>query len=283
MKAKCPACGCQMSAASRFCPMCGVVVKENAVNAQRGDIPAAAAVEPPCPNDELLRKYAGLNRCGAGIIRMLRVLATILTVVIGLCGIAYGILLLVNGSVLHGVVSLILGPSVGVLLYVIMTIGIILYENISFIARYTETQNRISAAQLELLGSMATVQNESLAVARQSVELLRVMDGSLFDAAKQAERQTEVLEQLAESRKENDLLMAELRESTARLAKTADEHISGSRNWRSSTREFAQAIAIAVSQLPDRIKDALGGTAQEENTSDDIIPDLPSEDNPDEI
>lgn len=273
--ANCPACGCQISSASRFCPMCGVTVKEDAVRAQKGELNPVDPVQPPRPDDELIRSYAGLNRCGAGVIRALRVLAAVLTIVIALCGIVYGILLLVDGSTLRGVISLILGPGVGLLLYVIMTIGIILYENISFIARYTETQNRISAAQLELLSNMATTQNESLALARQSVELLKVMDGSLFDSAKLTERQTELLEKLVESQKANDQRMADLRTSSEQLAQTAAAHIRGSQNWRSSTRQFAHAIALAVAQLPDRIRDALSDAPQEPLPDmDEILSDM---------
>jgi len=279
--ATCPVCGCQISVAARFCPMCGATLREDAANARLGGA-EVAPVELPEPNDQIIRRYVGLNRCGAGVIRALRILLVVTSVVFAICGIVYGVMLLLDGNTLHGVASLILGPGIGLLFYVVMTIGIILYENISFIARHTETQNRIAAAQLELIQNLASSQRENLALSQQTVDLLKVMDGDRFDAAKLAERQTELLEKLIENQQTNEHRLAEIRDISERLIKSAANNVKETQTWHSGTKQYARAIALAIAQISDRLKSIAGsGPSAGESDASDAAPqdDIPTAEN----
>lgn len=267
----CPSCGCRISGASRFCPMCGVTVRQEAVDARFSTIAEISETDPPKPNESLLRSYAGLNCCGAGVIKALKALAVMLSVVIGICGVVYGVMLLMDGSKLQGIISLVLGPGVGLLLYVLMSLGIFIYENISFIARQTETQNRISVAQLELINDMLRLQKEELVLTKQNSELLKVMDGACFDMVKQAEANTELLDKLSEAQRAGEQKLIAIKSSSEQLSRTLTDYEKNAHSWHSNTRQFAHAIALAVSQLPDRILEALQGkrTDAEEVSAED--------------
>lgn len=271
----CPSCGCRISGASRFCPMCGVTVRQEAVDARFGALAEIPETDPPKPNETLLRSYAGLNCCGAGVIRALKALAVLLSVVIGICGVVYGVMLLMDGSKLQGIISLVLGPGVGLLLYVLMSLGIFIYENISFIARQTETQNRISISQLELINDMLRLQKEELALTKQNSELLKVIDGSCFDAVKQAEAHTELLDKLNEAQRAGEQKLIAIKNSSEQLARTLNDYENTARSRQSNTRQIAHAIALAISQLPDRIRDALQGrqTAAEDADTAELYSD----------
>lgn len=255
----CPSCGCRISGASRFCPMCGVTLKENAVNARFGEPGEAAEVCMPQANENLLDQFEGVNRCGVGVIRLMRVLAALAAVVIALGGIIGGIMLLVSGNNVPGILLLVLGPVAALFLFMLMTIGIVQYENISLIARNTESQNFIGAAQLELLCGLARSQNESLELSRQTIELLRAMDEDIFDISKQTERHTELLEKLTESQRLSEQRLADIKYAGEQLSRTASAHVQSARSWRSNTRQFAHAIALSVSQLPERLRRMLAG------------------------
>ena len=252
--------------------MCGEVVRQEAVNARFGAVEEIPQTDPPKPNESLLRSYAGLNGCGAGVIRSLKALAVMLSVVIAVCGIVYGVMLLMDGSRLQGIISLVLGPGVGLLLYVLMSLGIFIYENISFIARQTETQNRISVAQLELINDMLRLQKEELALVNQNSELLKVMDGTCFDMVKQAEAQTELLDKLSEAQRAGEQKLIAIKASSEQLARTLTDYEKNSHSRHSNTRQFAHAIALAVSQLPDRIKAAISGDkpVADESSEEDV-------------
>ncbi|MBE6760166.1 MAG: zinc ribbon domain-containing protein [Ruminococcaceae bacterium] len=265
----CPSCGCQMSGAARFCPMCGVIIRQDAVDARFGKLPEVPLTEPPLPDETLLRRYAGLNHCGAGIVRALKVLAALLAVVIGVCGVVYGVMLLLDRNTLQGIISLVLGPGIGLLLYVTLSFGIVLYENISFIARQSEMQNRISAAQLELVNDMLHAQKEELEMTRQNSELLRVLDGTAFDAVKQAERQNELLDRLTEIQRAGEQKLISIKDSTEQLNRLFAGYEKSSHTWRSNARQFSHAVALAVSQLPERIRRALAGEQSDTEATDD--------------
>ncbi len=272
----CPSCGCRVSGVSRFCPMCGVIIRKDAVEARFGESGEIPEIQPPQTNEPLLRSYAGLNCCGANVIKALKILAIMLSIVIGVCGVVYGVMLLMDGSKLQGIISLVLGPGVGLLLYVLMSLGIFLYENISLVARQTETQNRISIAQLELINDMVRVQKEELALARQNAELLRVMDGVCFDAAKQAERQTELLDKITEAQRAGEQKLISIKVSSEQLAQTLTAYEKNSHSRHSSTRQFAHAIALAMAQLPGRIREALNG---EQPSGEPLLSEEITEDN----
>ncbi len=282
--AMCPSCGCRISGASRFCPMCGVVLKENAFNARFGEPEEAAEVCMPQANENLLDQYEGVNRCGVGVIRLMRVLSVLAAVAIALGGIVAGIMLLVTGKNVPGILLLVLGPVGSLFLFMLMTIGIVQYENVSLIARNTETQNFIGTAQLELLCSLARSQSESIELSRKTIELLRTLDEDVFDISKQTEQHTELLAKLAESQKLSEQKLADIKYAGEQLAKTASSHVQSAQSWRSNTRKFAHAIALSVSQLPERLRSMLSGEtddkdidlpeineADEECVSDELI------------
>ncbi len=213
----------------------------------------------PQANESLLDRFEGVNRCGVGVIRLMRVLAALLTVIICLGGIVGGILLLVSGSKALGVTALVFGPLGGLTLFLLMTIGIVQYENISLIARNTESQNFIGTAQLELLCRLARSQNENIELTRQTIELVRALDENVYDQAKNSERQAELLEHLEESQRMCRQNLIEITEIGKQLSAAASDHELSTKTWRSDAGELAHAIVRSVSQLPERLRSVLAG------------------------
>jgi len=131
------------------------------------------------------------------------------------------------------------------------------------VARNTETQNLIGTAQLELIYGIAKTQNESLELARHTADLLRTMDEDLFDVSKQAERQTELLEKLAESQKLNERRLEDIKHMSEQLSRTSSAHVQSARSWHSDTLQLARSIALSVSQLPEKLRRLMAGEEPE--------------------
>jgi len=260
--------------------MCGVILKENAFNARFGELEEAAEVCMPHANEDLLDRYEGVNRCGVGVIRLMRVLSVLAAVAIAVGGIVVGVMMLIAGKNVPGILLLVLGPVGALFLFMLMTIGIVQYENISFIARNTETQNFIGTAQLELLCNLARSQSECIELSRKTIELLNTLDEDVFDISKQTELQTGVLEKLAKSQKLNEQKLADIKYAGEQLARTASSREQSAQSWRTSTKQFAQAIAVSVSQLPERLRCILSGEKVEENVE---LPEINQEGAPGEI
>lgn len=262
----CPSCGCRMSGVSRFCPMCGVTVNPDAVYAARDIGEPELSCRLPEPDSELTESYSGDRSCGRGIIKALRIIAAVISVLAAVSGIITGIAHIINANFLPGVLTVLGGIIAGLLLYFLLIIWLVRYENISVIARNSETQLRLSAAQLELLAEIAAKQNEEMRLSRQSVELLKVIDGDRFDAAKQAEKQTELLKALAEHQRETAACTGEVKNSINALSVLAKASSQRMETWRSNYQRFTHAVALAISQLPERIRDVV--RAEPDNADD---------------
>ncbi len=267
--AYCPSCGCKTAEAARFCPMCGVVIYQEAVSARA--VPEEGAprrAEVPQPNDRLVEGYATRSSCGLTTSKAMRVLAVLFAILLGTAGTVGGVMMLVNGQIIGGVLSIAGGIVGALLVYFLMHIGMVAFENLSLIARGMETQHRITAAQLELISRMELLQNESLRLNRQTVELLKVIDGDRFDAAKQTERQTELLDKLTEQQAEQARRLAELKAGSDAAMKVVEPAIQDVRSWKTESHRFIHAVALAISQLPDRLRDAIVGDKAAEPSED---------------
>ncbi len=283
--AYCPSCGCRTAEAARFCPMCGVVINQEAVNARR--LPENAAprrAEVPQPNERLIEGYTTRSSCGSSTARAMRVLAVLFTALLGVGCASAGVMMLMRRQLTVGVLLIAAGVIGALLIYFLLHIGIVIFENISLMARGMETQHRITTAQLEILSSMALHQDESLQLERQSVELLKVMDGERFDAAKQAECQTALLDRLAEQQKEQAQRLAELRSSGDAMLQLVRPLSQSLQSWKNESHRFVQGVALAIAQLPDRLRDAIAGKdgalerddlSGEDAAADDVCQTLP--------
>lgn len=258
--AYCPSCGCRTAEAARFCPMCGVMINQDAVNArlsQDDGVPRRAEV--PQPNERLIEGYTTPGSHGLSTARAMRVVSVLLAILLAVAGIAGGVMLLSSGSVAGGILMIVLGIIAALLIYFLLHIGIVAFENISVIARGVETQHRISTAQLEVLSHMALLQDESLRLNRQTVELLKVIDGDRFDAAKQAECQTALLDKLTEQQREQAQRLSELRSSGEAVLQLARPLAQSLQSWKTESHRFIHGVALAISQLPERLRDVLTG------------------------
>lgn len=268
--AYCPSCGCKTAEAARFCPMCGVVIYQEAVSARTvpdDGVPRRAEV--PQPNDRLIEGYATRSSCGLTTSKAMRVLAVLFAILLGTAGVVGGVMLLVKGQLVGGVLAIAAGIVGALLVYFLMHIGMVSFENLSLIARGMETQHRITVAQLELLSHMELLQDESLRLSRQTVELLKVIDGDRFDAAKQAERQTELLDKLTEQQAEQARRLAELKAGSDAAMKVVEPAIQDVRSWKTESHRFIHAVALAISQLPDRLRDAIAGEKADQPADED--------------
>jgi len=282
--AYCPSCGCRTAEAARFCPMCGFTINENAVRARMDtEEPTPRRAEVPQPNEQLVEGYATTSSCGTGTAKAMRVLVLLLVILLGLGCLAGGIIALTSGAAAAGILILVLGVIAVPLLWFVMHTGVVLFENVSAIARGIETQHRISAAQIELLSGISRLQEDSLRLNCQTVELLKVMDGDRFDAAKQAECQTAMLDRLVEQQQEHSRQLTEMKNSADSLVRLAQPHVQSFQSWKNETHRFAHAVALAISQLPDRLRSVLNGeqpgpSADEESPADmgqDLCQDTP--------
>ena len=199
---------------------------------------------------------------------MKKQLILLLAILLGVGSVVCGIMMLANGSVIPGVLVIVLGIVAALLIYFLLHIGIVTFENISVIARGVETQHRIATAQLEVLSSINLAQSESLRLEKQSVELLKVIDGDRFDAAKQAECQTALLDKLTEQQREQAQRMSELTNSSDAMMQLTAPLAQSLQSWKNESHRFIQGVALAISQLPDRIRDAIAG---EKNTGHDDL------------
>lgn len=264
--ANCPSCGCRTAEAARFCPMCGVVINQEAVDARMDRVDGVPRrAEVPQPNERLVESYTTTESCGSGVAKAMRVLAALLAILTTVGAIAGGVMVMTEGEAAGGILIIIGGLLAALLIWFLLYVGVVAFENISIIARGTETQQRLSAAQLELMSTMILSQEESLRLNRQTVELLKVIDGERFDAAKQAESQTALLDKLTEQQQEQAARLAELKASGDAFNRLAVSHVQSMQSWKSESHRFIHAVALAISQLPDRLRDAINGTEKMED------------------
>lgn len=264
----CPSCGCEVSAVSRFCPICGAVLNDLVQQAYRQE----EEPEPVCipvPEDELPPAFEAQESYGRSVITAMRVITAVLSILIGLAGTAFGVYYIIKGLTVPALIWIFGGLVSAFLLFFILCILIIRYENISFIARHAEEQNRISLSQLELLRQLNERQAENTQLSQTMLALLRTMDGDRFDAFKQAEQQNATLEKLLKAQGECSDKLSRLRETDELLGKGALPCLKKTQTVGETIEQLVRECAAAVSSLPERLRGLFAPSAVPENEDAD--------------
>ncbi len=209
----CPVCNINLPDDEIYCPTCGELLlvcgqpseRRRVVPAISGSLPTAMTMK-----DIMLGKQYGKRT-----VKALRVLAIIASVLLGLAMIVCGVLIMTglqdfgltkDQGMLVGIAALPTGIILGLLVYFILNISLIKYENISLIGRNTEAQLCLLENQSALLSTIMTT------VAETNRRINGIDD-----------RLDELISAGQELAGQNDSLMKQLRQMEQRTETAADQ------------------------------------------------------------
>lgn len=267
----CQFCNCEIPSGSRFCPICGQTLNADA-HAAYSPLP-----EPPKPasfpahDSDDLSAFETRYTYGATFCTVLRVISVIISVLVFAAAVVFGTICIIDAKILAGCAVIGCGLVGAFVIFFLLNIGVIFFENLSLTGRNTETQYRISLAQLEILGRISAAQEESLQLNRCALNLLKTIDGECFDSGKQQERQTELIEKLmllqiesSEDVHKTCERVATLKESSDAIAKAYAINSQKVSSWRRGMDVAVKSCAAGILSLSERMKRRIPRTAEPE-------------------
>jgi len=270
---KCPVCGVENAAGSKFCQFCGADMMPfpaaptpppapGFIPPQEVFAPSASPVGAPAPNATLRTSSNGMvfyDYYGSATITALRVLMIVLCSLIAAAGVFMGVMVMIDWGdtegILLGLALILGGAAAGFLYYFLLNIALIKYRNISLTGRNTEAQFHATRAQTESIEMLA----QKVDAIALSVDRMQGIGGS-----EGLEVQLQLLENLVRQQALlSDLIRentAAVRESTAagndaadRMIADAENEYRSSEDWRIRTESTVAACAQAIDALPERM------------------------------